>query len=106
MASIARWIYDKSLKGNYTFTHGEVAQAFPDMSLGSIARALTREVSKRRIMSPLRGFYVIVPNEYVLRKAVPQSFYLDEMMHHLGRKYYVALLSAANHHAESRCDSA
>lgn len=101
MASIARWIYDKSLKGNYTFTHGEVAQAFPDMSPGSIARALTREVSKRRIMSPLRGFYVIVPNEYVLRKAVPQSFYLDEMMHHLGRKYYVALLSAVNHHAES-----
>lgn len=41
MASIASWIYDKSLRGNYTFTHDEVAQAFPDMSVGSIARALT-----------------------------------------------------------------
>ena len=39
MASIASWIYDKPLRGNYTFTHDEVAQAFPDMSAGSIARA-------------------------------------------------------------------
>ena len=101
MASIASWIYDKPLRGNYTFTHDEVAQAFPNMSVGSIARALTREVSKGRIMSPLRGFYVIVPNEYVLRGAVPQSFYLDDMMHHLGRKYYVALLSAASYHGAS-----
>ena len=101
MASIASWIYDKPLRGNYTFTHDEVAQAFPDMSAGSIARALTREVSKGRIMSPLRGFYVIVPDEYVLRGAVPQSFYLDDMMHHLGRKYYVALLSAASYHGAS-----
>ena len=101
MASIASWIYDKPLRGNYTFTHDEVAQAFPDMSAGSIARALTREVSKGRIMSPLRGFYVIVPDEYVLRGAVPQSFYLDDMMLHLGRKYYVALLSAASYHGAS-----
>lgn len=98
MASIASWIYDKSLRGNYTFTHNEVTQAFPDMSAGSIARALTREVNKGRIMSPLSGFYVIVPDEYVLCGAVPQSFYLDDMMHHLGRKYYVALLSAASYH--------
>ena len=101
MASIASWIYDKPLRGNYTFTHDEVARAFPEMNAGSIARALTREVSKGRIMSPLRGFYVIVPDEYVLRGAVPQSFYLDDMMHHLGRKYYVALLSAASYFGAS-----
>ena len=101
MASIASWIYDKPLRGNYTFTHDEVMAAFPDMSTGSIARALTREVSKGRIMTPLRGFYVIVPDEYVLRGAVPQSFYVDDMMHHLERKYYVALLSAASYHGAS-----
>ena len=101
MASIANWIYDKPLRGNYTFSHYEVVQAFPNMSAGSIARALTREVGKGRIMSPLRGFYVIVPDEYMLRGAVPQSFYLDDMMHHLGRRYYVALLSAASYHGAS-----
>ena len=36
MASIASWIYDKPLRGNYTFTHDEVAQAFPEMSVGAV----------------------------------------------------------------------
>ena len=56
MASIAGWIYDKPFRGNYTFTHDEVVKAFPEMNASSIVRALTREVSKGRIMSPLRGF--------------------------------------------------
>ena len=101
MASIAGWIYDKPLRGNYTFTHEDVVSAFPDKSAGSIARALTREVSKGRVMSPMRGFYVIVPDEYVLRGAVPQPFYVDDMMRYLGRKYYIALLSAASYHGAS-----
>lgn len=99
--SISDWIGEKPLRGKYTFTHKEVLAAFPDMAIGTLSRALTREVSKGRIMSPLRGFYVIVPDEYVLRGTVPQSFYLDDMMRHLGRKYYVALLSAASYHGAS-----
>ena len=101
MTSIASWIGEKPPRGKYTFTKDEVVAAFPDMSAGTIARALTREVSKGRIMSPLRGFYVIVPDEYVLRGTVPQPFYLDDMMQYLGRKYYVALLSAASYHGAS-----
>ena len=96
--SIADWINEKPPRGRYTFTHDEVVTAFPDMAAGTMARALTREVSKGRIISPLRGFYVIVPEEYLLRGTVPQSVYMDDMMQHLGRKYYVALLSAAQMH--------
>jgi predicted transcriptional regulator of viral defense system len=96
--SIADWISEKPPRGRYTFTHDEVVSAFPDMAAGTMARALTREVSKGRIISPLRGFYVIVPEEYRLRGTVPQSVYMDDMMRHLGRKYYVALLSAAQMH--------
>ena len=96
--SIASWINEKPLHGRYTFTHEALVSAFPDMNPGTLARSLTREVSKGRILSPLRGFYVIVPEEYRLRQTVPQSFYLDNMMRHLGRKYYVALLSAAQMH--------
>lgn len=99
--SIAGWINEKPPRGKYTFTHDEVVAAFPGMAAGTVARALTREVSKGRIMSPLRGFYVIVPDEYVLRGAVPQPFYLDDMMLHIGRRYYVALLSAASYHGAS-----
>lgn len=42
MARMASWIYNKLLRGNYTFTHDEVVQAFSNMSASSIARALTR----------------------------------------------------------------
>ena len=100
-SSIAIWVGEKPPRGKYTFTHDDVVKAFPDMTPGAIARALTREVSKGRIMSPLRGFYVIVPDEYVLRGTVPQPFYLDDMMRNLGRNYYVALLSAASYHGAS-----
>ncbi len=99
--SISEWIGEKPLRGKYTFTHQDVLDAFPGMAAGTISKALTREVSKGKIMSPLRGFYVIIPDEYVLRGAVPQPFYMDDMMRHLGRDYYVALLSAASYHGAS-----
>ena len=96
--SISGWINEKPPRGKYTFTHDDIVSAFPEMSNGTLARSLTREVSKGRIFSPLRGFYVVIPEEYLLRGTVPQSLYLDDMMRHLGRKYYVSLLSAAEMH--------
>ena len=52
-------------------------------------------------MIPVNGFYVIIPDEYVLRGVAPQPFYLDDMMKHLGRRYYVALMSAGSYHGAS-----
>lgn len=96
--SVSGWINEKPPRGRYTFTHDEIVSAFPQMGSGTLARSLTREVSKGRIFSPLRGFYVIIPEEYQLRGIAPQSLYLDDLMRHLGRKYYVSLLSAAEMH--------
>ena len=63
-----------------------------------ISTSLSREVKKGRIMIPQQGFYVIIPDEYKLRGFTPQSFYIDELMRYLGRRYYVALLSAGSYH--------
>ena len=98
LKSISEWIKDRPRHGWFTFTHDEVVKAFPEMTPGAMSRALTREVNKGRIMSPLRGFYVIITDEYALRGTVPQAVYLDQMMQHLERKYYVALLNAAEYH--------
>ena len=68
------------------------------MTPHAIDTAVQRAVTKGRIFSPYRGFYVVVPEEYRLWKAVPQEVYLHRMMQHLGRAYYVALLSAAERH--------
>ena len=57
--------------------------------------ALSRLVKKGLVVSPWRGFYVTVPTEYRLKGVVPPVFWLDALMRHLGREYYVSLLSAA-----------
>lgn len=96
--SLADWIDIQAPSGRYTFSRDDVMRAFPDMTSHSIDIAVQRAIGKGRLFSPSRGFYVIVPEEYRLWKAVPQDVYLDRMMQYLGRRYYVSLLSAAERH--------
>ena len=99
--SISNWIKERPRYGLFTFTHNDILTSFPEMKPGAMSRALTREVNKGHIMSPLRGFYVIITDEYALRGTVPQEMYIDQMMQHLGRNYYVALLNAGSYHGAS-----
>ena len=96
--SVSDWIERQVPSGRYTFSKEDVRDAFPAMTAHAIDNAVARAVSKKRIFSPCRGFYVVVPEEYRLWKAVPQEVYLDKMMQYLGRTYYVSLLSAAERH--------
>jgi len=96
--SIADWIEEQAPSGRYTFSKDDVRKFFPSTSAPAIDTALHRAVARGRIFSPCRGFYVVVPEEYRLWKAVPQEVYMDRMMQHLQRKYYVSLLSAAERH--------
>ena len=57
--------------------------------------ALKRLADAGEIFSAARGFYVIIPPEYRAWGAVPAPWFVDPMMAHLGRRYYVGLLSAA-----------
>lgn len=57
--------------------------------------ALKRLSDAGEIFSAARGFYVIIPPEYRAWGAVPASWFVGPMMAHLGRSYYVGLLSAA-----------
>ncbi|MBO4657477.1 MAG: type IV toxin-antitoxin system AbiEi family antitoxin [Bacteroidales bacterium] len=98
MMSVSDWIERQAPSGRYTFSKEDVRKEFPDMTQHAIDMAVQRAVIKGRIFSPYRSFYVVVPEEYRLWKAVPQEVYLDRMMQYLGRTYYVALLSAAERH--------
>lgn len=96
--SIAEWIAGKPPRGRYTFSREEAMKTFPQMKPEYLSTALSREVRKGKIMIPIQGFYVIIPDEYALRGVAPQPFYLDDMMRYLRRAYYVALLSAGSFH--------
>ena len=96
--SVADWIEKQAPSGRYTFSKEDVRKEFSDMTPHAIDIAVQRSATKGRIFSPCRGFYVVVPEEYRLWKAVPQEVYLDRMMQFLDRSYYVSLLSAAERH--------
>jgi predicted transcriptional regulator of viral defense system len=47
------------------------------------------------------GFYVVVSPQFLTRGAPPPSWYIDDLIRHEGRSYYVGLLRAAESHGAS-----
>lgn len=95
MKTVESWIEDMQASGKSCFTFSEVIECFPNQKADSLKRTLTRLVSKRKICSVWKGFYVIVPIEYQAKGIVPAVFYIDQLMKFLGRDYYISLLNAA-----------
>lgn len=65
---------------------------------GHVAPTLARWRQRGHLFSPTKGLYVVVPPEYRSWGAVPPSNFIDPLMAHLGHRYYVSLLSAAERH--------
>lgn len=95
MNTIKNWVEEMPSSGKNCFSFSEVLERFPTQNPDSLKRSLTRLVSKRRICSVWKGFYVIVPVEYQAKGIVPIVYYIDQLMKFLGRDYYISLLSAA-----------
>ncbi len=83
--------------GRYAFTRKEASAAL-GLSEGALKNALWRLSKAGRVVSPRRGFYVIVPPEYRAAGSIPPSWIIRDLMTYLGRPYYVGLLSAAALH--------
>jgi predicted transcriptional regulator of viral defense system len=65
----------------------------------SLLKSAARRLAlKGRLVAPRRGFYVIVPLEYVSAGAPPASWCIDALMKFQEHPYYVGLLSAAALH--------
>jgi predicted transcriptional regulator of viral defense system len=83
--------------GRAVFSREEAEKAL-GVSSGAFLDAAERQQRKQHLISPRRGFYVIVPPQYLAWGAPPPSWYIDELMRHEGRPYYVGLLKAAEIH--------
>jgi hypothetical protein len=55
--------------------------------------ALRRLKQQGRVVSPRRGFYVVVPPEYRAAGSLPASWFIDDLMRYLDQPYYVGLLA-------------
>ncbi len=83
--------------GRYTATVAELVEE-TEATPSAVRSALARLVEKRRAFSPARGLFVFVPSEFRSWGVVPAEWFIDQMMQHLDREYYVGLLSAAQLH--------
>jgi len=84
-------------EGRYAATAEELSE-LTGVAPRSLYGALARLMRDGRLFSPARGLYVPVPPDYRTWGAVPADWFVDAMMRHLKRSYYVAFLSAAALH--------
>lgn len=87
-------------KGQLVFSR-EDAQKELGLSAGALLDAAERQQRRGHLISPRRGFYVIIPPQYLAWGAPPPTWYIDRLMCHEDRPYYVGLLKAAELHGSS-----
>ena len=93
--AIREWIRDMEVHGKPTFTFEEAKRTFHTLSEDVVHTELSWLVGKGVVTSVYRGFYVIIPPHYAAKGVVPPMYYIDQLMAHLGKPYYIGLLSAA-----------
>lgn len=96
--SIKDWINKLQQNGKLYFSVEQVSEAFPRIQPTGIRSALSRLSAKNNIVSVWKGFYVIVPISYTVKGILPPVMYIDHLMRHIQRSYYVGLLNAAAFH--------
>lgn len=80
--------------GRYAFTIDDLINNVPK-PLKNLRKDLDRLRDKGEVVNIRREFYTILPDEYRKMGALPVEFYIDDLMKHLNKQYYVGLFSAA-----------
>ena len=93
--TLQKWIKDRAIHGFPTFSIEDVRETGMYSSEQILQNELYRLCSNKTIANVYRGFYVIIPVQYVLRGSVPATYYIDQLMAYLQKPYYVCMLSAA-----------
>jgi len=78
------------------FSLEEARAFFPALSSNVLTMSLSRYRAQGIIQSVHKGFFVVIPPQYALQKRVPDTYYVPQLMAHLGKPYYISLLSAAS----------
>lgn len=96
-STLSKFVDELPSRGRYTFTREEVAKTFKKTD-DALMLALNRLKKSGRIISPRRGFYVVVSLEYKLSGGPPPTWFINDLTDYLGCSYYIGLLSAAEIH--------
>ena len=95
--TLAEYVDALQERSQYTFSRAEALAALGSTPI-ALKRAAERLKAKKRLATPRRGFYAIVPLEYRQSGSPPAASFIDQLMRFHGTAYYVGLLSAAEIH--------
>ncbi len=95
--NLASYVTGLIASGRLVFLREE-AQKANNISQGAFLDAAERLQKRRQLFSPRRGFYVVVPPQYLNLGSPPPASFIDDLMRHEGCPYYVGLLKAAELH--------
>jgi predicted transcriptional regulator of viral defense system len=94
------YIDDIQSKGRYHFTRDDIKDKYK-VTDEALKKALARLKSRNKIVLVHKDFYIIIPPEYSGKGILPPAMFINQMMNHLGKAYYVGLLNAAAYHGAS-----
>lgn len=100
-SSLEKWVDLQLSMGRYGFALSALRNYFDGQSETALKFALKRLADKNKILSIYKGYYLIIPPQYLSKGILPPNLFLDTFMKFLGRPYYVALLNAAAYHGAS-----
>lgn len=95
--SLSGYITGLLAAGRLVFSRDE-AQAAIGTGRGAFLSAAQKLQKRGRLLSPRQGFYVIVPPQNLNFGSPPPASFIDDLMRHEKRPYYVGLLKAAELH--------
>jgi predicted transcriptional regulator of viral defense system len=96
-SGLANYVTTLQSEGRITFTRDEATVAL-SITQGAFLKAAARLQKRHLLLNPRHGFYVAVPPQVLSWEAPPPAWYIDALMRHEGRPYYVGLLKAAELH--------
>lgn len=85
--ALADFVDDLQAGGRLTFTRDE-AMASLGVTMPALKQAALRLAKRRRLISPRRGFYIIVPLEYRDDGAPPIDAWMGEMLRYQGAREF------------------
>jgi len=94
---ISDYLFKVQAKGRNTISLDELRSEFK-VSEKALQQGIFRLKIKNQLAQVRKKFYVIIPPQYSHRGMIPYTLFVDDMMKHLKREYYVGLLSAAALH--------
>lgn len=94
---VRQFLENLAAASRYTFTTSDAHSAL-GLAKPALKVALHRLAGRKLIVSPVRGFHIIVPPEYRSLGSLPADQFVPALMKTLELPYYAGLLTAAQYY--------